>query len=171
MRRDVGRQHDYCNPAGRNCRNVWSIATAPYSGAHFATFPPEIPRRCILAGTSEKGQCPACGKPWVRVTERTPMEINRTDWGEQAGTRTAASGTMTKAPTSTTIGWQPSCPCDAGDPVPQTVLDIFAGAGTTLMVADRLGRNAIGIELNPEYATLARNRIYNDAPLLAGAAD
>ena len=48
-----------------------------------------------------------------------------------------------------------------------TILDPFAGAGTTLLVADRLGRNAIGIELNPEYAQMARDRVYNDAPLLA----
>lgn len=53
-------------PDGRNCRNVWKIATKPYKEAHFATFPPELPRRCIKAGTSEKGACAACGAPWVR---------------------------------------------------------------------------------------------------------
>jgi hypothetical protein len=63
------------------------------------------------------------------------------------------------------IDWQPSCSCDAGDPVPQTVLDPFCGAGTTLLVADRLGRNGLGVELNPTYAEMARKRIYNDAPL------
>lgn len=40
---------------GKNPGDVWSIPTAPFPGAHFATFPPEIPRRCILAG------CPADG--------------------------------------------------------------------------------------------------------------
>lgn len=39
------------NPRGRNARSVWELPTQPYHGAHFATFPPEIPRRCILAGT------------------------------------------------------------------------------------------------------------------------
>ena len=38
---------------GANARNVWSIATKPFSDAHFATFPPEIPRRCIKAGSRE----------------------------------------------------------------------------------------------------------------------
>ncbi len=36
---------------GRNLRSVWTIATAPYSGAHFATFPPDLITRCILAGS------------------------------------------------------------------------------------------------------------------------
>ena len=53
----------------------------------------------------------------------------------------------------------------AGCPAGGTVLDPFGGAGTTGLVADRHGRNAILIELNPTYAALARNRIYNDAPL------
>jgi DNA modification methylase len=40
----------------RNSRSVWTIATQPYSGAHFATFPEELARRCIRAG------CPVGGK-------------------------------------------------------------------------------------------------------------
>lgn len=46
------------------------------------------------------------------------------------------------------------------------VLDMFAGAGTTGLVADRLNRNAVLIELNPKYAEIINNRIKNDAPLL-----
>ena len=49
-----------------------------------------------------------------------------------------------------------------------TVLDPFGGAGTTGLVADRLGRNAVLIELNPDFADMARRRIADDAgPLLA----
>jgi hypothetical protein len=66
-----------------------------------------------------------------------------------------------------TLGWQPSCACPEHLPVPQTVLDPFAGAGTTLLVADRLQRHGIGIELNPEYAALAEGRVRGDAPLFA----
>lgn len=59
-------------------------------------------------------------------------------------------------------------PCiKAGCPVGGTVLDPFGGAGTTGLVADRLGRNAILIELNPEYAAMAERRIKGDAPLFA----
>lgn len=84
-----------------NLKNVWTIATAAFSDAHFATFPPTIPEICITAG----------------------------------------------------------CPKDG------LVLDPFGGAGTTGLVADRLGRNAILIELNPEYAALANRRISQDNPL------
>jgi DNA modification methylase len=55
----------------------------------------------------------------------------------------------------------------AGSRPNDTVLDPFGGAGTTGLVADRLGRDAILIELNPAYAQLSRDRITGDAPLLA----
>lgn len=58
---------------------------------------------------------------------------------------------------------------NAGCPVGGIVLDPFGGAGTTGLVADRLQRNAILIELNPEYAAMARRRIDNDAPMFADA--
>jgi DNA modification methylase len=59
----------------------------------------------------------------------------------------------------------------AGCPSGGTVLDPFGGAGTTGLVADRLQRNAILIELNPAYAEMANNRVRNDAPLFAEAAE
>lgn len=60
------------------------------------------------------------------------------------------------------IGWQPSCACAEAAPVPCTVLDPFGGAGTTGLVAQRLGRRSILIELNPAYAEIARHRIEQD---------
>lgn len=58
----------------------------------------------------------------------------------------------------------------AGTKPGDTVLDPFGGAGTTGLVADRLGRHATLIELNPEYRTLAAERIHADAPLLGSVA-
>jgi DNA modification methylase len=58
----------------------------------------------------------------------------------------------------------------AGCPAGGTVLDPFGGAGTTGLVADRLQRNAILLELNPDYAAMAERRIVGDAPLFAGSA-
>ncbi len=55
----------------------------------------------------------------------------------------------------------------AGCPDGGTVLDPFGGAGTTGLVADRLGRNALLIELNPKYAEIAHRRLAGDAPLFA----
>lgn len=75
---------------------------------------------------------------------------------------------MTKAATSTHLGWAPSCTHTA--PVtPCTVLDCFMGSGTTALVARRLGRHAIGIELNAEYITIAAKRL-QQLSLLGGAA-
>jgi site-specific DNA-methyltransferase (adenine-specific) len=54
--------------------------------------------------------------------------------------------------------WEPGCRHEHA-PVPCTALDPFAGAGTTPLVAQRLGRNAIGIELSPTYLEQARKRI------------
>lgn len=88
---------------GRNKRSVWTVNPQPFTGAHFAVFPPALIEPCILAG------CPKGG----------------------------------------------------------TVLDPFGGAGTTGLVADRLGRNALLIEINPAYAEMARNRIQGDAPMFA----
>jgi DNA modification methylase len=55
----------------------------------------------------------------------------------------------------------------AGCPAGGTVLDPFGGAGTTGLVADRLGRDAILIELNPDYAEMARKRIAGEAGMFA----
>jgi DNA modification methylase len=55
----------------------------------------------------------------------------------------------------------------AGCPQGGTVLDPFGGAGTTGLVADRLGRDAILVELNPAYAAIAERRIHGDGGMFA----
>lgn len=79
---------------GRNPGDVWSIAPRPFPGAHFATFPIDLPLRCIRAGCKPGG----------------------------------------------------------------TVLDPFSGSGTTGVAARQLGRKYVGIDLNPAYHDLARER-------------
>jgi hypothetical protein len=153
--------------AGRNCRNVWTMATAPYKEAHFATFPPELPRRCILAGTSEKGACAACGAPWVRCVEKDfvpSQRVNNSKRYDPDGVFASHGWKTSGTTTSATTGWRAGCECDA-EIVPCVVLDPFAGAGTALLVADQLGRDAVGVELNPEYAALIERRLKEDAPM------
>jgi DNA modification methylase len=176
------------NGGSRNLRNVWTLSTESFSGAHFATFPSALAERCIKAGTSERGCCAACGKPWARVTERQTVRQLADEcgtwaerpaaagYGEAAMTtqrRDATSGlsasnshnaSTPQSPSVTTTGWSPGCQCDAGV-VPCTILDPFAGAGTSLLCADRLQRDAIGIELNTAYTELAMERCRADAPL------
>jgi len=85
----------------RNKRDVWTINTKPFKGAHFAVMPEALVEPCVLAGSAE------------------------------------------------------------GD----TVLDPFTGSGTVAVVANRLGRNFVGTELNPEYGEIARERITNASPM------
>jgi len=59
---------------------------------------------------------------------------------------------------SSVTGYRPTCACGS-DPTPDLVLDPFAGSGTTLLVARKLGRNAIGIELSAEYVAMAKRRL------------
>jgi len=174
------------NGTGANLRNYWVLGPEPFPEAHFATFPTEIPRRAILAGTSEKGCCPTCGAPWRRLVERSSVPMGTSG---RLGTVIAGKGTATDqvrpghdvrdGPTSVvvTLGWEPTCKCEPpfvreglapyppAKPVPCVVLDPFAGSGTTVMVALRHDRRAIGFELNPDYVALARKRIQSDAPL------
>ncbi len=148
------------HPAGRNKRSVWEIATEAYPEAHFATFPQKLVEPCILAGTSERGDCPECGAPWERVVMATGWTIGR-DWNDRLADdaqvhRVADKGNGYERRTT---GWRPTCGCDREETVPATVLDPFAGSGTVAYVAQRLGRRAIGIDLSAEYLTLAEKRL------------
>ena len=162
--------------AVRNKRSVWSISPLPFREAHFATMPPALAEICIKAGTSEKGCCASCGSPWRRVTEKqaTGKVRQRSTGGLGTEVRRethgldAVDGTFQDGVQYVTVGWEATCKCvDAGEPVPCTVLDPFSGAGTTALVADRLKRNAIGSELNPDYAKMAVDRITGEAGMFA----
>ena len=170
--------HDEQQANGANARNVWLFSTQGYSGPHFAAFPEELPRRCILAGTSEHGVCGKCGAPWTRVVKKELVPTKKAARTFVVDGRDAAADAQDQGSNRQkdghkpgwrneiqTLGWQPTCACDA--PIePATILDPFAGSGTTGVVALRLGRNFLGIELSPEYIELARQRIVGDSPLL-----
>lgn len=121
------------HPLGKSPGDVWSIPTAGYRGAHFATFPIALAERAVLAGCPER-VCATCQTPWLRARARQNQRLLRT-------------GTL-----------QPHCAC-AGDWVPGLVLDPFMGAGTTAIAAASHRRDWLGIELNPEYAAQALERI------------
>jgi DNA modification methylase len=169
-----GGKHTY--KGGRNLRDVWTIATHAYPGAHFATFPPKLVMPCIKAGTSEEGCCSVCGAPLMRIVEQGQLQPDRhiarlseiekdqrekrdKGWSGEKGFQKNAFRSKT------TIDWKPGCKHTKASTVPSTVLDPFGGAGTVGLVADQLQRNAILIELNDEYARMAKRRIYDDCPM------
>jgi DNA modification methylase len=203
----------------RNARSVWRINPRPYPGSHFAVFPPELPMRCIKAGTSEKGVCSECRAPWRRVVERgelageavvqdgerpaadhrgvSPSSLLRTNgrtfresqtvgWeptcthvprNERDGGLTAQHGMertgmshfqyneWLKANPKVTKGWDASREHSA-EVVPATVLDPFAGSGTTLYAARKLGRKSIGIDLDEKSVELLQDRLGYQGVLL-----
>ena len=148
--------------SGRNKRSVWKITTQPYKEAHFATFPEELPETCIKAGTSKAGCCADCGTPWViereqlTTPEREPR-INRIGVIPKRDKACRMNSKNMESIVWRIKGWKANCDCNA-DKVPCVVLDIFAGSGTTLRVASKLGRKGIGIELNPEYIKILKKR-------------
>jgi len=95
----------------RNMRSVWEIATESFPGAHFATFPTELARRCILAGSSERGACPDCGAPWERVVDikSNYRQIEKAHAPNNCPTRVDSTGW--EFPTVKHWGWRPSCGC------------------------------------------------------------
>lgn len=172
--------------SSRNARSVWRIPVEPCREAHFATMGPGVAKRCIMAAASEVGCCSACGSPWERVIAKG--DANK-EWQRASGADSSGgySGRSTKGHKAAgvqdasdvkrrilagmrekiTSAWQMTCHCPLARPVPCTVLDPFGGAGTTGLVADRLGRDAILIELNADYCAMAERRLRDDAPLFA----
>ena len=160
--------------AGRNRRSVWSLATQPYPAAHFATFPPWLVEPMILAGTSSAGACNRCGTPWSSSDAergepapgggkpRQPADGAATSSNGRSGrqARGEARGTTAdKAVEVPAADWRPSCDCGVDEVVPCVVLDPFSGTATTGRVALDHGRTYIGIDLNIDYLSLAKNRL------------
>jgi len=166
-RRDDSRlQEPTFNPAGRNTRSVWTISTHPFKGAHFATFPTRLVEPMIKAGCPAQ-VCRACGKPRERITEKQHQ------WGQAPTESSYEEGMNAKnlakarqfyrmqglesPPPLKTIGWT-DCGCSAGFDG-GLVLDPFIGSGTVGVVAKKLARHFIGIELNPDYCKMAEARL------------
>lgn len=159
---------------GANKRSVWTVPTHSFQEAHFATFPPELIVDPIKAGSSQHGCCSACGAPYIRQTKKTlvPTDgacnthvIDERDHKADKQSRAAnfqKDGVLTAHVYQVeTLGWKASCKCEA--PIVKCrVLEPFSGAGTTALVANKLGRDFVAIELSGEYVPMSENRLSNE---------
>ena len=152
-------------PGGKaNRRSVWSdISPEGYGGAHFATFPSDLPRICIQASTSEKGVCSECGNQWARVVEKTDPVTRKVDSVYSQDANDSAQGNFSnerwdELGETQTIGWRPTCNHNA-PAIPATVLDPFAGTFTTGYAAQKLGRLAVGTDISETYLNQAIKRL------------
>jgi hypothetical protein len=153
------------NPAGRNIRSVWEIATQPYHEAHFATFPEALAERCIKAGCPEQ-VCGTCGAPRTRLTssrslDRNELPRDHPEWRPARYDNGKAGDPQSPGPGQrfsdvTMLGWSD---CGHNNYRPGVVLDQFMGSGTVALVARNQRRRSVGIELNEEYARLCARRL------------
>jgi len=154
------------NVVGRNPGDVWRLAAASYRGNHFATFPEVLVERPLKA-TCPLRICSVCQAPWRPGPGKTFILGQRR-------AATASDGYVRRYPGSWQVLHQPGplregCTCRMST-TPGLVLDPFMGSGTTAVVAERLGRDWLGIELNPDYAELARQRLGRGSPPVERAA-
>lgn len=150
----------------RNARTVWKVPAEAYKGMHFATMAQEVVRRCIAASTPDFGVCSECGCPYVRQTEKTYYNPGhrQTNGPRSMAQKKQSPGFERRLEAQyETTGWLPTCGC-AADVMPAIVLDPFMGSGTTALVAQRLGRSYIGVELNEDYVRQSEERIAGETP-------
>ena len=141
-------------------------------------MPVELARRCVEASTSPAGCCAHCRTPWRRVVQKGSPDLARQracgadatgQYAGQALKDYAAGGAQNASEVKrrilegmvekTTLGFRQGCSCETELTQPCLVLDPFSGAGTTALAAQQLGRDAVGVELNPEYIEIARQRL------------
>lgn len=154
---------------GRNKRSVWKFSTSRFEGSHFATFPPQLAELCLKAGTTKYGVCGICGTPY-----KIEKVLSKSHWEERK-----AKGESTRKGLQGVSGsdFHPrsiiesavvkGCDCPPGYKKKPLILDMFGGAGTTSLVGERLFLDSVFIELNPNYAKIAYDRIKKDSGLFA----
>lgn len=148
-----------------------------FPGPHFATFPRDLIEPLILCGSSERGACPRCGAPWVRMVERerVAMRPGNSTKAKNIDTQTAEDKGWSSpnvignrdperhCTIMKTTGWAAGCGHGL-KPVPTVVGDPFAGTGTTMAIAREHGRNVIGCDIDPKNLAFVNERMESTVP-------
>jgi DNA methylase len=178
---------------GRNAWNYWMLAPEPTANGHYASFPPSLVRRCLLAGCPRQ-VCTQCSRPWVRQVSRQrlldghiPVSGTFAKPDEPFRIPPNGIGHYRYTTQTTDLGFVATCACEAPTRKAR-ILDPFAGSGTVGLVARELGHDAVCVDLSMPYLRdIARERLglaalerwtrgyappptrYDDLPLFAEA--
>jgi DNA modification methylase len=167
VREDDSRTYTGSNPLGKLPGSVWDIPSQPlvvpaHLGVdHFAAFPMELPRRCVL-GWSPPGVCTACGegrRPVAVAGEHVQAGHGGTEVGDARRQtwipRPSVASTLRTLAPRTITGYACACPQPDAPTRPAIVLDPFGGTGTTALVASMHGRTGISVDRSADYCRLA----------------
>jgi DNA modification methylase len=171
-----GTRHTDGHPLGKLPGSVWDIPSQPLTVPahlgvdHFAAFPMELPRRCIL-GWSPPGICLECGEGRRPVSVADVPDTRAWALAQRGGRSWHGDGTDPKRALGVPAGERNriitgyACACPQPDaPVrPALVLDPFGGTGTTALVAAAYGRTGVSVDLSGDYCRLARWRVTDPA--------
>lgn len=170
--KNVQARHELAEKGTRNIRTVWTLSSESCPEAHFATWPSKLVEIIIRAGSSPKA-CEVCGAPWERIAEKTfipqedvsPERGVRCCPGQKPLDETDNRGGSPRGSNQTkTLGWRPTCKCDCKGTGKCVVFDPFVGTATTVLVAEKLGRTGVGLDLSGEYLwDIAKGKI--EAPM------
>ncbi|WP_233274405.1 DNA-methyltransferase [Natrinema thermotolerans] len=159
-------RREQMHPSGKNPGDIFDVSVKSFPEAHFAVYPPELCEKPVKSSCPPK-VCADCGTPYERVTEVVERYVaggspnlpeGDRGFSDRQGTCHADREGMTQAKREMK-GWDQACDCETESTEPGIVLDPFAGAGTTCLVAKRLGRRFAGIDLNPDYVAMAQKRV------------
>jgi DNA modification methylase len=151
---------------------AFDVNPEPSSLGHFAMFPQALVEPMIRAGCPER-VCAACGTPWARDVETVSHYEKRQDHSQPTWKPPMVDSSGWQPTTRKDNGFRPACSCDTVNTRPGLVLDMFMGAGTTGLVAQRLGRDYSGGDLNADYVAIATDRLAyhgDDARMVSEAA-
>jgi len=162
-------QYSILTPRGTFPKDVWVMGNKKEKNLqHWATYPLELPLRCIKATTSEHGSCKRCGTPYKRKLKVIRRENKRSIEEEKAKGKGQFHKTITPPSGKAnfeginyreTIGWEKQCDCKTKKTKACRVLDPFMGSGTTAVAAERLKRRWVGLELYKSNCEIIKNRV------------
>ena len=181
--RSFDKEAVYLNPLGKLPGSVWDIPSQPLTVPeslgvdHFAAFPMELPRRCVL-GWSPPGVCTACGEGRRPVVVTDAAKVNGWALGQIGGRSWHGDGTDPKRALGVAAadrnraitGYACACPQPTAPTRPALVVDPFGGTGTTALIAHAYGRHGITVDMSADYSRLSTVAHHRSRPARQRAA-